>query len=619
MQVTKCCQNIYNIKNFGTVSRPNNAAKKSDYPKQGTNYQNNVFLPNYLSYNMNFKALNWGEINAYTKELSKRIYSKRHIKEFDEIYKNADGITAGNGIPEIWTSRIKDIASFDKDDFIEKFGEIFFEERKFSDFGELRKNLTYLFRKHKIIDDETSLNVQYIGKGFQAWVYKICIGDEQDKGVVTKLFKRHISTLQNHGNKTEQNLAEYVRTHTNNDSEFVKYHYGDTKNGIMLVDYIPQNIEHQKNKFDLSDIGIGYGDDFPKNRINGHICDYGGIETVSNLIGNITAQEVHRAIKYAKTDEEKIKIFNEIFDNYDNSKNHKNKVVGLVHGIKFMPEEMQTELYKKCYELKSHRVNIALIQNFKNFPQNEITDEIIDDLVLKSTDQKELETIAKEIKYVPEKPRHIFFEQQKNSEVSAVVKYLARNLNQYYKNLPNRRNIYETFITNCDTYSGLALITAMKYISSSYYDKYFEEFYKKDNPALNTALSRSLEIFKDNPNLQKKWINKLLEYPDINVTRGLAESVSFVEEENRFPLFEQLLNSKDKVTKEFLAENLITVPGYNSHTVWVKQLLNGADNIVRLTLLNTIKSTSHQNSVKEKWIEMILDGVDVSIKEMVNF
>ena len=616
MQVTKCCPNVYNVKNFGTVSRPNNAVKKSDNIKQETNYQNDIFLPNYPTYNINFKALNWGEINEYTKELSKRIYSKRHIKEFDDIYKNADGITAGNGIPELWTSRIKDIASFDKDNFIEKFGEIFFEERKFSDFDKLREDLTQLFRKHKIIDNETSLNVQYIGKGFQAWVYKICIGDEEDKGIVTKLFKRHISTLQNHGNKTEQNLAEYVRTHSNNDSEFVKYHYGDTKNGIMLVDYIPQNIEPQKNKFDLSDIGIGYGDDFPKNRINGHICDYGGIETVSNLIGNVTAQEVHRSIKYAKTDEERIKIFNEIYDNYDYSKNSKNKAVGLVHGIKFMPEEMQTELYKKCYALNSHRVNIALIQNFKNFPENEEADKLIDDLVLKSTDQKELEIIAKEIKYVPEKPRHIFFEQQKDTKVSAVAKYLARNINQYYKNMPNRRNIYETFITNCDTYSGMALINSMKYISSSYYDKYFEEFYNKNNPALNTALSRSLEIFKDNPTLQKKWIDKLFEYNDVNVTRGLAESVSFVEQENQAPLFEKLLSSKDKVTKEFLAENIAAIPGYDYYTGWVEQLLDGADNIVRLALLNTLKSVSIRPQVKEKWINMILDGADTTIKEM---
>lgn len=609
MQILKCSLTDYNSNN-----KTYKHNKQTYIPNYVKSYQTNVPLSNY-SYNINFRALNWVEIKKYTAELSKRIYSKRHINEFNEIYKDASGITAGNGLPSVWTSKIKDISSFDIDSFIESFGKIFSEERKFADVDKLRKNLTQLFQKHKIIDDKTPLDVQYIGHGFQAWAFKISIGNENEKSIVVKLFKRLDNILQNHGNKTEQNLAEYVRAFTNDDSEFVKYYYGDTKNGIMLVDYIPSDIEPPINKLDLSDIGIGYGDDFPKNRKNGYICDYGGIETLTNLIGNKSAQEVHRSIKYASSDEEKIKLFNEIYERRDDTDEFKDLAIGLVHAIKFMPEEMQAELYKKCYDLKSHRVNIALIQNIKAFSKLNGTEELIENLVLKSTDQKEQEMIAKEIKFVPEKPRHLFFEQQIDSKVSAIVKYLARNINQYYKDLPNRRNIYNTFITNCDTYSGMALITAMKHMSSSRFDEYFEKFYSKNDSALNTALARSLELLKEDSKLQEKWINKLLDCKDVNVDTGLAESIAFVNEENRRSLLEKLLPSKDRVTKEFIAQNITAVPGYNSHPEWVKQLLYGADNMIRGALLNTIKSI-REYQVKKTWINMVLEGSDATIREM---
>jgi len=193
MQVLKCSLNSYNFNNINKT--PKFGGKENAVFNKTADYQTNVFVPSY-SYNINFRALNWGEIHKYTNDLSKRIYSKRHINEFYEIYKDANGITAGNGLPEVWTSRIKDISHFDKDSFIENFGKIFAEERIFADVDKVQKRLTQLFRQHKILDDNESLDVQYIGHGFQAWAYKISTGDENDKGIVTKLFKRHDNILE---------------------------------------------------------------------------------------------------------------------------------------------------------------------------------------------------------------------------------------------------------------------------------------------------------------------------------------------------------------------------------------------------------------------------------------
>lgn len=581
------------------------------------NYNMPALAPNYLA-KINFRGkLDWKAIADYTTDMGKRIYSKRNVTEFANIHKNASGITEGRGLPEEWLSRIENPEKFDKDNFITEFGECFEKERNFSDVDRLNDDLTNLFTKNGIIDEKTPLSVKYIGHGFQAWAYKIGIGKDENKGVVAKLFKRDNNYLQNHGNHTEQNLAEYVKNYAGDKSEFVKYYYGDTKHGLMVVDYLPPNIEKPKDKLDLSDIGVGYGDDFPKNRINGYICDFGGIETVSNLVGNKLAQDVHSAIKYAETPEKKVEIFNDVISKNDGSDDFKDKAIGLVHGIKHMPKEMQPELYQKCYDLKSHRVNIALIQNIKNFERTPVLDNLTEKLVTNVDDIKAVENIAKEIKHVPDKLRHKFFEEQTDTKHSATIKYLARNINQYYKDMPNRVHIYQTFSDNADPYASVALINSMKYMGSSRYGEYFEKFFSKNDDMVNTSLARSIDLLNDDKKLQQKWIDKLLACDNDQVTTGLCEVVPFINDELKVPLYDRLLNSKDKVAKEFLAENLTSIPGYKQSQDWISRLLDGADNMVRGTIANTVKDMP-EGKIKKDWSRLVSDGADNSVRDKLS-
>lgn len=612
-----------NITSTGLYVNSNNLLNNNSTNKSKTNnitntiannYKMPLMAPNYLA-RINFKGkLDWKAISDYTNNMGKRIYSKRNVTELSNTYKDANGITEGRGLPEEWLNRIEKPEKFDKDSFITEFGECFEKERKFSDVDRLNDDISKLFIKNGIIDEKTPLSVKYIGRGFQAWAYKISIGEEQNKGVVTKLFKRDNNYLQNHGNHTEQNLAEYVKNYAGDKSEFVKYYYGDTKHGLMVVDYLPPNIEKPTDKLDLSDIGVGYGDDFPKNRINGYICDFGGIETVSNLVGNKLAQDIHSSIKYAKTPEEKFEIFNDVISQNDGSDNFKDKAIGLVHSIKHMPKEMQPELYQKCYDLNSHRVNIALIQNIKNFGNSPELDKLTEKLVTNVDDIKAQETIAKEIKHIPDKLRHKFFEEQTDTKHSATIKYLARNINQYYKNMPNRVHIYQTFADNADPYASVALINSMHYMGSSRYGEYFEKFYSKNDDMVNTSLARSLDLLNDDKKLQQKWIDKLLACENDQVRTGLCEVVQFINEDLRVPLYEKLLDTKDKVAKEFLAESLTSISGYKQSTDWVPRILDGADNMIRGSLANTIKDMPDSN-VKESWSKLISDGADNSIRD----
>ena len=599
--------------------RQNNYLKNTNATKPQTEPRNCSMpkvAPNYFAKVSFTGGLNWKAIEEYSQDLGKRIYSKRNVTDLAKIHKDADGISMGHGLPQEWVSRIKEVSKFDKDSFITEFGEIFEKERVYADKDRLTSDLTKLFRKHGIIDEKTPLSADYIGHGFQAWAYRIGIGENKEHGIVTKLFKRKNNFLQNHGNHSEQNLAEYVKKYSNDKSEFVFYNYGDTKHGLMTVNYLPPDIEPPKHKMDLSDIGMTYGDDFPKNRINGYACDYGGLETLTNLVGNKAAQEVHSAIKYAKTPEERISIFNKIIAENDGSDDFKDKAIGLVHGIKHMPIDMQSDLFQQCYELGSHRVNIALIQNIKNFDRTPEMAALTEKLTTNVEDIKAQETIAKEITHIPDGLRHKFFEEYTNTKHSATIKYLARNINQYYKNMPNRVNIYETFAENADPYASVALINSMKYMGRNRYDEYFEKFFSKNDVMVNTSLARSLDLLNDEPKVQQKWIDKLLQCEDVRVKAALSEVVSFINEDLRRPLFEQLVEVKDKVSKEFLAENISSLPMYRQSTDLLIQLLDGADNIVRRALVNTIKKMP-DGTAKSKWVKIVSDGADQHIKAML--
>ena len=113
--------------------------------------------------------------------------------------------------------------------------------------------------------------------------------------------------------------------------------------------------------------------------------------------------------------------------------------------------------------------------------------------------------------------------------------------------------------------------------------------------------------------MQQKWIDKLLEYKDENVDAGLAEAIPFINEDLKKPLFKKLVNTKDRVTKEFLAENITSIPGYKQDIDMIKELLNGADNMIRGSLANTIKKMP-TGMTKSTWTKMVLDGADNSIK-----
>ncbi len=572
-------------------------------------YSNNY---NTKKSDINFKTADIGEVRKLTAEVSKQLYGKQGAINLYNKYPLAEGITLGtSGLPNSWLKRIKDITKFNPMVFCERLGIIFTEDRHFSNIDNMTKSLRNVFSQFGIIEKPEDLNVSYLEKGFFGRAYKIDIGDNEPK--VIKEYKRTYRYHNNHGNYAEQNIAEYIDRYTGNNTNVAKYYYGDTKNGIMLVDFISKDTPLPESIVELDELGLGYGDAKPRNFVNKYIIDDGGMETISNLVGNIEAQNVYRIFKYLENDTEKLELFNRIINDVNNE-NYNNKLIGLTHSIKFLPEEEQANMYKKMLEFNDTNINIALVENIKNFKISN-NDEIARELA-KTEDMAVKEVIAREIKHFPADLTHSLIEKYSLENNNSIKKYLARNLNYYYKNREKRPEIFDNLMNGADTYANIALVNSLENLATSERDIRFEKFLALGDIVVDCALARNIELFYNNENLLKKWLDKLMEIDDIRVKRALCESVKFLPEKFMAPTFVSLLDVQDMNAKEFLAETLTSIPGYHCNPEWFDKIIETSGNSVKRELAKIIPNVKSP-MLKKKWTNVLFETGDSSVKKIL--
>ncbi len=561
-----------------------------------------------------FKAANLAEVEKLTAEISKRIYGKQGAIDIYKKYPKAEGISFGtSGLPKAWLERIKDFSKFNLATFCEQLGKIFTVDRHFSNIDSIAQSLRILFNQHGIIDGNTDkLNVSYLEKGFFGRAYKIDINDENPK--VIKEYKRTYRYHNNHGNYSEQNIAEYISRYSGANTNVAKYYYGDTKNGIMILDYISKDTPQPENIIELDELGLAYDDGKPRNLINNYIIDFGGMITISNLIGNEDAQNVYRIFKHLNNNEEKQELFNSIINDVNNEK-YKDKLIGLTHSIKFFPENKQLDLYKKMHEFNDTDINIALIENFKNFGILWNDNEIVRDLIT-SEDIAIKEILAREIKHIPANLSHPLMEKLSTEDNNTIKKYLARNLNYYYKDREKRIEIYNNLTQNADLYANIALVNSLENLPLVERNKHFERFIGFDNPVITSALARNIELFQNDEKLLKKWLDKLMDESDIRIRRSLCESVKYLPENLMKETFVKLLDIPDMNGKEFLAETLTSIPGYHLNPEWFDKIIEGAGNSVKRELAKTLK-TVNAPILKRKWAKELYEKGDSSVKEIL--
>ena len=570
---------------------------------------------NKVQKNINFEATNLAESKRLTEEISKRLYGKQGSIDIYKRFPAAEGVTiSANGLPQAWLKRIKNIEEFDLPSFLENLGQIFTRDRHFSNIDSMKNSLKLLFSQYKIIDKEDKLNVSYLEKGFFGRAYKLDINGEDPK--VMKEYKRTYRYHNNHGNYSEQNVAEYISRYSGSNTNVAKYYYGDTKNGVMLLDFISKETPLAENIIELDEIGLAYDDAKPRNLVNNYIIDFGGMITVSNLVGNEEAQNVYRIFKYLEDDSEKMELFNKILEDTNNEK-YNDKLIGLTHSIKFLPKDQQFDAYKKMYEFNNTDINIAIVENFKNFGIFWSDNEIVRSLA-ETKDTRVKETIAREIKHLPSDLTHSLMEKYalEEKDNNTIKKYLARNLNYFYKNRERRSEIFDNLMRNADTYANIALANSLENLPLVERDMRFGKLLEINDPIVTSALARNIEIFNNDEKISKKWIDRLMEENDIRVKRALCESVKFIPEVFKKETFEKLLDVQDMNAKEFLAETLTSVPDYYKHTEWFDRIIEASGNSVKRELAKTLQ-TVKTPWLKEKWAKELNEKGDSSVKEIL--
>ena len=565
--------------------------------------------------NVKFNATNISTSKALTKEISKKLYGKQGSMEVYSRFPAAEGITLGiDGLPKAWLNRIKNIEDFNLANFLESLGAVFTADRHFSNINSMKTSLKILFSQYKIIDNNDKLNVSYLEKGFFGRAYKIDINGEDPK--VMKEYKRTYRYHNNHGNYSEQNVAEYISRYSGANTNVAKYYYGDTKNGVMLLDYISKDTPKPEKIIELDELGLAYDDAKPRNLIQGYIIDFGGMITISNLVGNEKAQNIYRTFKYMEDDAEKMALFDEIL-NDTNNEQYNDKLIGLTHSIKFLPKDQQLESYKKMYEFNNTDVNIALVENFKNFGLFWSDNEIVRGLA-ETKDVAVKEVIAREIKHLPSDLTHSLMEKYAKEEINnnTIKKYLARNLNYYYKNREKRAEIFDNLMQNADTYANIALANSLENLTLAERDERFGRLLELNNPIVTSALARNIEIFNNNEALSKKWLDRLMEETDYRTKRALCESVKYIPEVYMQETFVKLLDVCDMNAKEFLAETLTSVPNYHNHPEWFDKIIEASGNSVKRELAKTL-STVKAPALKVKWAKELYQKGDDSVKEIL--
>ncbi len=584
--------------------------------RRDTKQYNDVFVksasPVSNNTNISFGSINFEEVKVLTRAIARTTNSKKRVIEKYHEHPDAQGITLGGGLPKEWISRIKDISKFDKEAFLERFGELFTIDRHFADIDVLAAGIEKLFKDVGIAQPEDKVNTTYIAKGFFGRGFKIDINGEDAK--LTKEFKRTKRFHNNHGNYSEQNLAEYINEYSGHDTNMVRYYFGDTKNGTMTVDYISERSPKPINRIELDEIGLDYNDKKAANYAQDYIIDYGGLITIKNLVGNKTAQEVYRTFKHLEDDAAKLKLFETIAQNPKDEK-YRDKMIGLTHSIRFMPEEIQGELYQTMAKSDISHVKVAVIENACNYPKSFNSEQMLRELMT-NADKKMKEAAAREIKYFPTKLAHQIFEELSYEPNTKIKKYLARNINYYYMNMPNRIKIFERLLENGDMFSDIALVNSLHWFGETGKKRFFSELFDKKDINVISELARTMDIFDEEPREIEKWTKKFLEVEDPRVQRSMCEVVGDLPIEFRRETFQRLLEVKDMNAKEFLAESFSSLPNFELRIDYLKQLLEGADNAVRRSLAQNIGKIKDPYN-RKKWIELISQDADSSVKAII--
>lgn len=220
--------------------------------------------------------------------------------------------------------------------------------------------------KHKIIDTNDPLKIEYLGIGLHGCGYKFEVAG---KKYVIKSYhdypKEELLTNNHHGPYIETNRATYINKHFLH-SQYAKFYFSDLNNNYMIIQFIDKNTDKPKATINEQDHGFQYndlGDKEKYNLINNYLIDYGSISIKSKILANNkTAQWVHNKVVDKKTSTGNHKEWDKLYKLALQNKvpNCHDILLGLVDTVRYLPEEHRETRALKFIESTNFDENFKL-------------------------------------------------------------------------------------------------------------------------------------------------------------------------------------------------------------------------------------------------------------------
>ncbi len=337
--------------------------------------------PDVFIKNQSFTGLN--------KDLGKKLYDD--AKSIQEVsFANPHSRGVAGSLPPEWINKIPKEQRKEKIlQFYTRLNSIpnIIRENEYSPRGlkKASKKLTAAFKEAGIISKKESVSLKMLGRGSAGYGYLI-EGLPFENKCVMKVYHSFDPDNRQTGAKIEINRAMYWQKNAGENSQRVKYYFGDLNAGYMVTKFIDENAKRPTRNVNPLLLGIIPRDD-GDNVIAGHYIDYGYLDkygitvdkdNVIELLGILPeSKDARYAYKKIYNSQDKEKTWEELLQD-NKHKNNPGIRAGMILALDFM--ENQPEKYMQMYNSNTSSKNTkdyyiikkALAQKVDLAPKEEI-------------------------------------------------------------------------------------------------------------------------------------------------------------------------------------------------------------------------------------------------------
>ena len=266
--------------------------------------------------------------------------------------------------------------------------------------SKVKTKLGNIFHDAGIISSTKALDIKFLWFGVFGRTYKIKSKDF-DGTYVLKVFKSKSHETGKHGIMPESHNALYLRKNAGKNSQFTPFHFGDLKEGYMLLDYISKDIKPPSKIVDEHALGVMCEDCVDAahghNKINNYVIDYGQIVTKSpKVVTNKHLRYVKQKL-YGVKEENRKDVFQRLISKKSPNINEIHK--SLAESLYIIPPENSKECFMALYNNCSNSNKKLLAENLLNIRPQDRKDCV--ELILNNSDEAMKKHLKRFIHFLP--------------------------------------------------------------------------------------------------------------------------------------------------------------------------------------------------------------------------